>query len=361
MKRKTLGVAVAVAVGMLSTSAFAITQIANDGNKGSLLIYSRIQATDGVDTLITLTNDSTKDVLLKCYYATSAPMSTPFFGSAYSLKKFRDFTIDLTKNQPISWWASTGDAVEGSGKLGDQVAPPFVYGQGELKCWAITADGMNERHYNHLFGNASLMDYETMQAAEYSAVAFQALQQDKEGGALDSPGDLELNNVEYDGGPVMLLGNFQPYGFANAKTRVTLASVNQDLRQNYTPTVSKLKIDFWNQDEKLYTNNHWCANSWFESWLNSTIDTSYFALGTASAYFRIQTNADSSICANSQTGSYVGIIEQWNGVYVVNGTLDSDSKDAYYRATGLTGRGKAAAANFGNIQWDPEPADSTKK
>ena len=38
MKRKTLGIAVAVAVGMLSTSAFAMTQMGNVSNKGSLLI-----------------------------------------------------------------------------------------------------------------------------------------------------------------------------------------------------------------------------------------------------------------------------------------------------------------------------------
>ncbi len=35
--------------------------------------------------------------------------------------------------------------------------------------------------------------------------------------------------------------------------------------------------------------------------------------------------------------------------------------DGFYRATGLTGRGKAAAANAGSIKWDTEPGDSFKK
>jgi len=377
MKRKTLGVAVAVAVGMLSTSAFAMTQMANDSNKGSLLIYPRIEAdryevnsVDGMgggrDTLITLTNDSTQAVRLKCYYASSDEMATPFSGDPKKLKHKRDFTIDLTHNQPISWWAGSGDAVKSSGKLPDQVAPPFEYGAGELKCWAVTVTGDSELHYNHLYGTASLIDYRSMQAAEYTAVAFQAIgDQSLTGTALGSPGELLLDNVEYDGGPVMLLGNFQPYDFAGAKTRVTLASLNQDLRQNFTPTVTKLTWTFWNQDEMNRTGNHWCANSWFETTL-PTIDSSYYSLGTASAYFRIQTTADTSICAGAKTSSYVGIIEQWNGVFSYHHMAPSEEMlrpeyDGFYRATGLTGRGKAAAANAGSIKWDTEPGDSFKK
>ncbi|MBK7590765.1 MAG: hypothetical protein IPI27_05370 [Betaproteobacteria bacterium] len=44
---------------MLGTSAFAMTPMGNVSNKGSLLIYPRIDVEDGNDTLITLTNDST--------------------------------------------------------------------------------------------------------------------------------------------------------------------------------------------------------------------------------------------------------------------------------------------------------------
>src|SRR6184192_3369629 len=108
MKRKTLGsgIAAVVAVGMLSTSAFALTVFGNNSQKGSLLIFPRIQVIG--DTLITLTNDSSLPVRVKCYYATSDPLPTPFTGtaaSARSFKHFEDFTIDLTHNQPVAWWA----------------------------------------------------------------------------------------------------------------------------------------------------------------------------------------------------------------------------------------------------------------
>ena len=80
-----------------------------------------------------------------------------------------------------------------------------------------------------------------------------------------------------------------------APTRVTLASLNQDLRQDYTPTITKLTWTFWNQDEQARTGTHWCANSWFETSL-PYFQASYASLGTAAAYFRIETTADKSVC-----------------------------------------------------------------
>lgn len=355
MKRKTLGVAVAVAVGMLSTSAFAMTPMGNVSNKGSLLIYSTIDVAGANDTLITLTNDSVGAVRLKCYYASSDDLGIAYTGSATqakSKKHFLDFTIDLTHNQPIAFWAKTGLALQDSQKVAGQVAPPFgiypdgaVRATGELKCWAVTNDGSTELHYNHLFGTASIMNFGNGQAAEYTAVAFQALGPSTlTGTPLGSPGELNLDNVEYDGGPNMLLGNFQPFGWDGALTRVTLASLNQDLRQDYTPTITKLTWTFWNQDEQARTGTHWCANSWFESVL-PYFQASYASLGTAAAYFRIETTADKSVCGPSAvTSSYVGNIEQWNG-------------GGMYRATNLTGRGQAK----GVIKYDVSPPDSYKK
>jgi hypothetical protein len=340
---------------MLSTSAFAMTPMGNVSNKGSLLIYPTIDVAGANDTLITLTNDSVGAVRLKCYYASSDDLGIAYTGTATqakSKKHFLDFTIDLTHNQPIAFYAKTGYAVQESQKVSAQIAPPFgiypdgaVRATGELKCWAVTNDGSTELHYNHLFGTASIMNFENGQAAEYTAVAFQALGPSTlTGTPLGSPGELNLDNVEYDGGPNMLLGNFQPFGWDGAFSRVTLASLNQDLRQDYTPTITKLTWTFWNQDEQARTGTHWCANSWFESTL-PYFQASYASLGTAAAYFRIETTADKSVCGPSAvTSSYVGNIEQWNG-------------GGMYRATNLTGRGQAK----GVIKYDVSPPDSYKK
>ena len=283
MKKRTSAIAIATAFGLLGTSAFAITPFGNNSNKGSVLIYPRIEVVYGEapseaasvqqqygvvrDTVITLTNDSAGPVRLKCYYATSDPLNTPYTGTlagARQYKHFLDFTIDLTHNQPISWWASSGycrcQRARKSNRLPRRSASSRTAQRrsaGELKCWAVTADGSTEQHYNHLFGTASIGDYYTYQAWEYTATAFQALgAATLTGTALGSPGELQLNGTEYDACPNILLGNFIPTGYTDNHTQVTLASCNQDLRQAYTPTITKLTWTFWNQDESARTGTH---------------------------------------------------------------------------------------------------------
>lgn len=368
MKRKTLGVAVAVAMGVLSTSAMAMTPIANVSNKGSLLVFQRIDVNDA-DTLITLTNDSTRSVKLKCYYASSDALSTPSTASLDSIKlkkHYTDFTIDLTPNQPISWWAESGRAVGGSHYRGEMVAPPFGNWAnhpgvdkdvGEMKCWAVNTAQSAELHHNHLFGTATIMDFDSGQAAEYNATAFQALGPSTlTGTELGSPGTLNLDNAEYDACPAMLLGNFQPGGQyeedatgrdISSWNRVTLTSCRQDLRQNYTPSVTKLTWTFWNQDEQQRTGSHECADSWYETDFpaDRLLNAQAFMLGTKAAYFRIDPTPDRSICANAEEFGYTGIIERKWG-------------KGFYRATELVGRGVDVS---GYVKWDPQPADSFKK
>src|SRR5438477_285092 len=102
MNRKSLGMAAAtlVALATLSTSALALTVFGNNSQKGSLLIYPRVEAIPGLtDTLITLTNDSALPVRVKCYYATSDRVPTSNSYPAASLRwlrHFGDLSIHLT-------------------------------------------------------------------------------------------------------------------------------------------------------------------------------------------------------------------------------------------------------------------------
>jgi hypothetical protein len=172
---------------------------------------------------------------------------------------------------------------------------------------------------------------------------------------LGSAGTLFLDNVEYDACPAMLLGNFHPggrpfdtsVGDFGPRTKVTLASCNQDLRQNYTPTITKLTWTFWNRDEQQRTGTHTCADSWYETdFPMSMLNAQYGMLGTEAAYFRIETTADKSICGSSaQLSGYTGVIQESYGSGLVRGT-------------NLVGRGVYTG---GSIKWDPAPADSYKK
>ncbi len=346
-----------VAVGVLSTAALSTTAFAGNptghvDQKGSLLIYPNIRVGGNTDTLITLTNDSASGVLLKCYYATSDALDTPNTTPAIGLrgkKHFLDFTINITHNQPISWWASDGRVYAGTQKLAGNVAPPFgvftdaVRQQGELKCWAITDDGSTQKTHNHLYGTASVF-LGNGQAGEYSATAFWSLGTPE--GTTLTPGKLGLDNTDYDACPNILLGNFYASGnIANNFTRVTLASCNEDLRQAYTPTITKLTWTFFNQDENSRTSQHWCSDSWFETSFPALTwpFTTTLGLGTEAGYFRIETTADTQWCGVSTVKSaYVGVIEQANG-------------GGNFRSTNLTGRGSISAA----ILYDTSPPDSS--
>ena len=365
MDMKAKGMAVAIAITMSTTSTFAFTPIGNNSSKGSLLVYQRIDVADGNDTLITLTNDSSAAVRLKCYYATSDDLGTPYSGTAADARRFKrytDFTIDLTHNQPVSWWASTGQP-DDTNRPG--VAPPFGFWAsdgttatktGELMCWAVSDAMSTQKHYNHLFGTASVLNWQTGQAYEYTATSFQAMgPSTMTGQDFGAPGAINLDNIQYDACPNILLGNFSPggrpfdvaVGDQGPHTKVTLASCNQDLRQSYTPTITKLTWTFWNRDERQATGTHTCADSWFETDFPQTmLSAQYIMLGTEAAYFRIETTADTQICGPSATSNaYTGIITQSYGAGVL-------------RSTNLTGRGVAAPAV---IRWDPAPADSYKK
>ena len=148
-----------------------------------------------------------------------------------------------------------------------------------------------------------------------------------------------------------------PVGSPN--TQVTLASCNQDLRQNFTPTVTKLTWTFWNQDEQARTGTHKCADSWYETDFSDDVKWPFAQwrnLGTNAAYFRIETTADTSTCTGATTSSYVGIIRE---SFDDPDTIDEETglpTLGLVRGTNLTGRGVAS----GVIKYDPSIPDSFK-
>ena len=82
-------------VGLLSFSAFA-GPVGNTSQKGSLLIFPKIDVSDAHETIVRLTNDGKGNVRVKCYYLTE------LFSTPGGLKKdVVDFEVTLTKNHPI--------------------------------------------------------------------------------------------------------------------------------------------------------------------------------------------------------------------------------------------------------------------
>jgi hypothetical protein len=326
---------VAVAVALVSTSAFAVAPFGNNTQRGSLLIFPRIEVNGAIDTLVQIVNDYSYDgVNLKCYYLAPGP--------TYSSPKYvKDFGKRLTANQPITFWASTGKNSAGTRvvPVGFSPFPPLAGGagnvsatKGELKCWAVGAGNL-PIHHNHLMGTASIIN--GANAAEYTAFAFEALDPDRgtaantgkplSGTALGA-GDAQLllDGKMYDSCPVQLLAAYEPTN----RNQITIVGCNQDLRQDRDIWKTKLNYTFWDADENPVTGWYECADSWYDRYI-SEIEGS--RIDTPIAYFRVF-GAPSTVCSGPQRDSgLMGVI------------ITDDGTGAKMRGTNMTGRGEYKA------------------
>jgi hypothetical protein len=338
MKRKTLGIAVAIAIGALSTSAFAVSPYGNATQKGSLLIFPKVNNS----TFIQITNDFSGDVQLKCYYQTNEGPNGIFPAasspSPYTKKHRTDFQFPITKNQTVWWWANG----EGGG-LGVPNLFPMADGYtgvgADLKCWAVNATGDREIHFNHLVGTATVVDGGS--AYTYNAYHFQAVTpsnaSENTNTPLPSAGTLNLDGAEYDLCSRQVIGNINAvtaaFGPSAYSAQVDLIQCNQDLRETYTPPVTKYVFEFWSENEIRFTGTEVCGDSWVEIDLWNLPHARRTNLKTDKAYFR--GTGVGQVCPNAKDVGLMGILAQRIG----NGALVGST---------LNGRGSIA----GKIYYD---------
>lgn len=298
MDRKASICALAVVVVFLGLSAMALAaqNVANVSQKGSLLIFPKIDTSltiiyQGVpyfrDTIVVIGNDNTKEVWLKCYWVNSD-------------QQVEDFMFRLTPNQPIWFRASDG---LGTGlyepSINPMTVPPFFHGDngtGELKCWAVDEGDLSQIVFNHLYGSAFIFDPWNHTAFQYNAWSFFAR-------AAGDPGVLVLDGDKYyDACPRYLLFNFfaagskagYPLADENAtfiNTELTLVPCHQDLRQDRFPTCTKARFDIWNENETKYTGAYQCLKCWFEGYLSDVGKTKGGFGGAKFTYKNLHTTA----------------------------------------------------------------------
>jgi len=291
-----------VLAGMVSMAS-AAQNVANTSQKGSLLIWPKIvaygvpesgsptlqQGPGLVDTYIFIGNDYYTDVWVKCYWVDWE-------------QQIQDFMFRLTPNQPIVF-----SALEGLGD-GFVTVPPFQGGVGELKCWAVDAVGSNQIAFNHLYGNALLVQENA--GVMYNAWSFTA-RGVAQGSPVGTGGNLQLTGQTggYDACPQYLVTNFIPAETMENGSAInpdlTLVPCKQDLRQDRVPTCTKAKFDIWNENETKFTGAYRCIKCWYEGFLHEIgapygyggDKFTYWVLKTYAARFRV-TGVASSVCVN---------------------------------------------------------------
>jgi len=237
----------------LATMATAAPNVASTSNKGSLLVFPLVMATDDVETYFFIANDQVEPIMVKCYWMDDN-------------QDIEDFHFELTANQPRVFSTTDG--------IGSPFARDGAEALGSLVCWAQDIYDVKPVKHNHLYGTAMLSsaDFDVM----YNASAFRA------GPGTLTAGLLQLNGGnpavattwEYDSCPNYLVANFVPrkgeFGYNGSKASypaMALWPCNQDLKQDRVGTVAKAKIDIWNEYEVKFTGAYQCLKCFHEGYL----------------------------------------------------------------------------------------------
>jgi hypothetical protein len=320
-KAAAAGAAVAAVVAISGASAQTVTNVANTSQKGSLLMYARIDVRSGYDTIVRITNDNNKAVDVKCYYMNER-------------KGRRDFGFTLTKKQPAWWSVYNAEGTFNVPRFPNNFDPRTAgdVNVGELICWAVSKSGHTQINFNHLFGDAIVYNFSSGDAFEYNSWNFKA-RTGAAGQPVGTPGNIQLNGTEYDYCPGYLIANFTPAGaqvpvgdtfVTNTNINLGVISCNQDLRQDYNLHYTKLEFTVWNEEESKFTGAYECADSYHYFPLN-TVDVSpeyftYDVLGTVSAFFQVRGVA-SARCnppvspVNTEAAGLVCVVSEYNDEY----------------------------------------------
>lgn len=207
--------------------------------KGSLLAFPKVQARWNAqgklieDTFIDIANDGANDVQIQAYLVNG------------DLCAIVDRSFTLTKNQPAFWSAANIDPIYGPSlpELFDQCPdqsdddhdgrldnPGGRIARGYLVLWAVDSASLREIRWNHLKGDALVINYRDGAAWEYEAWAFRAIAGARSGDQLLAPfGQLDLDAVEYDAAPNTLLLDFYSSGTTLGRSPGPMATVDTDL------------------------------------------------------------------------------------------------------------------------------------
>lgn len=288
---------------------------ADTSQKGSLLFYPHVElkwdAAGQVrqDTFIELSNDFPDAVQVQLYFINGDAPTDPVLGPdgitvierGHPGWNWVDIQIPLTANEPTYWSMLTGlpkgvssfTILDPGNPLGRPDPDPDNAGgrviRGFCIGWAVDASG-KEIRWNHLSGQATVIDYARSAAWEYGAWGFQSRGVDHgqqpasclvfnldNGQCVDSqvnPGRIDLDGYEYDAGPSRLHFSFRTAGGviespnANSpatllQSFLTLAVGGNDLRQETVgPITTKAKFDIWNENEVRFSGTERCVTCW---------------------------------------------------------------------------------------------------
>lgn len=270
--------------GVVSMASAALNNVTNPTQKGSLMVFPKVEVSTFRDTIIQINNDHQSNIVVKCYWADADQFT-------------QNFTFKMTGNQPVWFSAKTGKGSATIFSDNEGGVRPF-HGDsrgGYLQCWAANKALNKALAFNHLYGKATIVDFTpptiitpvetdilviTATAWEYNSFNFQAIDvpQRKQVG---SGNVLPLTGVPgaYDACPDYLVGDFWAQGAAmvfnndntaptlSLGTGVTLWACNQDVTIDNSPTSLVVNAIAFDENENAYTRYRLISNCWIDTTL----------------------------------------------------------------------------------------------
>jgi hypothetical protein len=339
--------AIAIAVLLSGSSAFAAQNVGNTSQKGSLLIFPNIDIDSG-DTIVRISNDANTGVDVTCYYINER-------------KGRRDFHFKMTRKQPVWFSVYYHSGTFPVAQFPDNAASTSFVGnvnKGALLCWATNNSLSAQISHNHLSGTATVTSWDGDQTSyTYPSWNFTA-RNVLAGSTVGTPGRLDLTGVDgaYDACPSYLIGHFTPAGGYSASGYVqdnvlSVASCNQDLRQDFTPHFTKLQMQVWNEQEVKFTGAYECSDGSKSFLLYDETDVgyenfNYDTLQSVAAQVKVKGVASTQCVFGAFKSEASGLV----GVLAAFG-YDFDEDD-YAEGTTMNGAG----AQTGFILWDAQDA-----
>jgi hypothetical protein len=282
-----------------------------------------------------------------------------------------DCQFRLTPNQPTYWSALTGlpagcqpfivlDEGDPPGRPDPDSNDGGRVLRGYVLAWAVDRDG-REIKWNHLVGDAVVVNYDRSTAWEYNAYTFQALTATHGQPTDGQPGQLLLDGEEYETAFDKLVFDFYAVGSEALSLRqvpwkvvvstdLTLFPVSVDLRQETEgPVVTKAEFEIWNEDEHRRSGTEKCITCWDETLLANYPGANHFGLltlGTDKGKARVDGKASDRICPSSREAALLGV-----AVKHLEFRQDRAVRGFAYSAISLVGQGEEDAV----IKYDVIP------
>ncbi len=334
-------------LGVWSGVANGVDRIGTS-QKGSLLIFPKIElrwkvylspfggppsgAALAQDVYLSLSNDFPDDVRVHMFFLNGDPPTSIDPGWNHI-----DCVFILTKNQPTFVSMANGGSgvcvpftVLDPGSLPGRPDPDaflFRHLRGTAYLWAEAFDSSLQKfrpiRWNHLSGEASIVDFRNASVTKYSAYAAQVVDSadgPQHGEFVGEPGMLNLDGQDYEFAFDMLTFNFysedsKPYQTSSRLAQITndltFHPVSVDYRQDGSgPVCTKLNFRIWNQDEVQFENTERCICCWDQTLMKNYAQPNFFLLGnllTTIGRARVDGVA-SDLCPLAQHAAILGLL-----------------------------------------------------